>query len=39
MAIVGGHDAPAGAYPAVAEITFGASFLCTGTLVAPTWDR
>jgi secreted trypsin-like serine protease len=21
----------------VAEITFGASFLCTGTLIAPTW--
>jgi trypsin len=35
-AIVGGHDA-AGAYPAVAEITFGQSFLCTGTLIAPTW--
>jgi secreted trypsin-like serine protease len=36
-AIVGGHDAAAGAYPAVAEITFGQSFLCTGTLIAPTW--
>src|SRR3954468_19333647 len=36
-AIVGGHDAAPGAYPAVAEITFGASFLCTGTLIAPTW--
>jgi trypsin len=35
-AVVGGHDAPAGAYPAVAEITFG-PFLCTGTLVTPDW--
>src|SRR5690242_12647901 len=37
MAIVGGKDAAPGAYPAVAEITFGQSFLCTGTLIAPTW--
>ena len=37
LAIVGGHDAAAGAYPAVAEVTFGQSFLCTGTLIAPTW--
>jgi secreted trypsin-like serine protease len=37
MAVVGGKDAAPGAYPAVAEITFGASFLCTGTLIAPTW--
>ena len=36
-AIVGGHDAAAGAYPAVAEITFGDAFLCTGTLIAPDW--
>jgi secreted trypsin-like serine protease len=36
-AIVGGHDAAPGAYPAVAEITFGNAFLCTGTLIAPTW--
>src|SRR3954471_7604388 len=36
-AIVGGHDATPGAYPAVAEITFGQSFLCTGTLIAPNW--
>src|SRR4051812_45190448 len=35
MAIVGGHDA--GAYPSVARITFGQSFLCTGTLIAPNW--
>ena len=36
-AIVGGHDAAPGAYPSIAEITFGASFLCTGTLIAPNW--
>ena len=36
-AVVGGHDAAPGAYPAVAEITLGNAFLCTGTLVAPTW--
>jgi trypsin len=36
-AIVGGHDAAAGAYSSVAEVTFGQSFLCTGTLIAPTW--
>ena len=36
LAIVGGHDAAPGAYPSIAEITFGSSFLCTGTLIAPT---
>jgi secreted trypsin-like serine protease len=36
-AIVGGKDAAPGAYPSVAEIIFGSSFLCTGTLIAPTW--
>jgi secreted trypsin-like serine protease len=36
QAVVGGHDADPGAYPAVAEITFG-PFLCTGTLISPTW--
>jgi secreted trypsin-like serine protease len=35
-AVVGGQDASPGEYPAVAEITFG-PFLCTGTLIAPTW--
>jgi len=35
FAIVGGQNAPAGKYPAVAEVTFGA-FLCTGTLISPT---
>src|SRR5919107_6224763 len=33
-AVVGGHDVAPGAYPAVADITFGA-FGCTGTLIAP----
>src|SRR5690349_4540025 len=36
-AIVGGHNTASGAYPSVARITFGASFLCTGTLIAPNW--
>jgi secreted trypsin-like serine protease len=36
-AIVGGHDAPNGAYPSVARITFGNAFLCTGTLIAPNY--
>jgi trypsin len=33
-AIVGGADAPAGKYPAVAQISYGL-FSCTGTLIAP----
>jgi trypsin len=37
LAIVGGHDAAPGAYPSIAEITFGSSFLCTGTLIAPDY--
>src|SRR6478752_10325250 len=37
MAIVGGSDAGPGEFPSVAEITFGQSFLCTGTLVSPTY--
>lgn len=37
IAIVGGSDAAAGEYPSVAEITFGQSFLCTGTLIAPDY--
>ena len=37
MAVVGGQDASAGEYPSVAEITFGKSFLCTGTLIAPDY--
>ena len=36
-AIVGGTNAPAGAYPSIAEVTFGGGmFLCTGTLISPT---
>src|ERR687897_3687230 len=35
-AVVGGRDASPGEYPSVAEITFG-PFLCTGTLISPTW--
>jgi secreted trypsin-like serine protease len=35
-AIVGGHAAAAGAYPSVAEVHLGKSFLCTGTLISPT---
>jgi secreted trypsin-like serine protease len=35
-AVVGGGNASPGEYPAVAEITFG-PFLCTGTLIAPSW--
>jgi len=37
LAIVGGHDTAPGAYPSVALITFGFSFQCTGTLIAPDW--
>src|SRR3954466_7477862 len=37
MAIVGGHNTTNGAYPSVAEITFGNAFLCTGTLIAPNY--
>jgi secreted trypsin-like serine protease len=35
QAIVGGHDAAPGAYPAVAEVTIAGAFLCTGTLISP----
>src|SRR3954469_21005614 len=37
MAIVGGHNTANGAYPSVAEITFGNAFLCSGTLIAPNY--
>src|SRR3954464_55061 len=37
MAIVGGHNTANGAYPSVAQITFGGAFLCTGTLIAPNY--
>jgi trypsin len=36
-AIVGGGDASPGEYPAVAEVTLGGAFGCTGTLIAPRW--
>jgi secreted trypsin-like serine protease len=35
MAIVGGTNAAAGEYPAVAQISFGFAFQCTGTLISP----
>jgi trypsin len=37
QAVVGGHDAAAGAYPSIAEVHLGKGFICTGTLIAPTW--
>jgi len=37
QAIVGGHDAAPGEYPAVAEVVIASTFHCTGTLIAPTW--
>jgi secreted trypsin-like serine protease len=37
MAIVGGSNAAAGEFPSIAEITFGNAFLCTGTLISPTY--
>lgn len=37
QAIVGGHDAQPGEYPAVAEVVIAQTFHCTGTLIAPTW--
>ncbi len=36
-AIVGGTDAPAGKYPAVANVTIANAFGCTGTLIARDW--
>ncbi len=36
-AVVGGRDATQGEFPAVASVTLGGLFGCTGTLVAPTW--
>lgn len=37
QAIVGGHDAQPGEYPAVAEVVIAQTFHCTGTLIAPSW--
>lgn len=36
-AIVGGSNAGPAEFPSVAEITFGKGFLCTGTLISPTY--
>ena len=36
-AVVGGKNVPAGKYPYVAEIDIDHAFLCTGTLVSPTF--
>ena len=36
-AVVGGRDARPGELPAVASVTLGFAFGCTGTLIAPTW--
>jgi secreted trypsin-like serine protease len=36
-AIVGGTPAPAGKFPAVANVTISDAFGCTGTLIAPDW--
>ena len=36
-AIVGGTNAASGEFPSVAYVSFGGSFQCTGTLIAPKW--
>ena len=36
-AVVGGKPVPEGKYPFVAYVEIDQAFLCTGTLVAPTW--
>lgn len=36
-AIVGGTEAPAGKFPAVANVVIAGAFGCTGTLIAPDW--
>ena len=35
--VVGGHDAPAGSFGAVANIAVSGAFSCSGTLIAPDW--
>lgn len=37
LAVVGGKDAPARTYDAVANVSIGGVAGCTGTLIAPTW--
>ncbi len=36
-AIVGGSDAPAGAFPSTANVTIASAFGCTGTLISPSY--
>jgi secreted trypsin-like serine protease len=35
--VVGGHDAPAGSFGAVADVSVSGAFSCSGTLIAPDW--
>jgi hypothetical protein len=35
--VVGGHDAPAGGFGAVADVALGGTDVCSGTLIAPDW--
>jgi hypothetical protein len=35
--VVGGHDAPAGSFGAVAAVALGGMNVCSGTLIAPDW--
>jgi hypothetical protein len=35
--VVGGHDAPAGSFGAVADVALGGMNVCSGTLIAPDW--
>jgi secreted trypsin-like serine protease len=35
--VVGGHDAPAGSFGAVANVAVSGAFSCSGTLIAPDW--
>src|SRR4051794_33538320 len=35
--VVGGHDAPAGSFGAVANVAVSGAFGCSGTLIAPDW--
>jgi hypothetical protein len=35
--VVGGHDAAAGSFGAVADVALGGQNICSGTLIAPDW--
>ena len=35
--VVGGHDAAAGSFGAVADVSVSGAFSCSGTLIAPDW--